>query len=72
MARVGHALVDVHLATGPFVALQALALERAFGVEAAASVLTGIGTCNVLRNTALRITSASVLLEDLFMGDKEK
>lgn len=49
MARVGHALVDVHLATGPFVALETLALERAFGVEAAAAVLTGVGTCHVVK-----------------------
>lgn len=44
MARVGHALVDIHLTTGPFVALKTFALEGTFGVEAAASVLTGIGT----------------------------
>lgn len=58
MARVRHALVDIHLATGPFVALKTFALERAFGVEAAASVLTGIGTCNVLMEQI--ITPASI------------
>lgn len=44
MARVGHAFVDVHLAARSFVSLQALALERALGVEAAAAVLTGVRT----------------------------
>lgn len=47
MTGVRHALVDIHLATRPFIALKTFALKRAFGVEAAATVLTGIGTCNV-------------------------
>lgn len=47
MARVGHALVDVHLAARPFVPLQALTLERAFGVDTATAVLTRIGTYDI-------------------------
>lgn len=47
MARIGHAFVDIHLATRTFISLETLALERAFGVKAATAVLTRIGTCNV-------------------------
>lgn len=47
MAGIGHAFIDVHLATRTFVSLEALALERAFGVKAATAMLTRIGTCNV-------------------------
>lgn len=44
VAGVGHALVDVHLAARSLVSLETLALEGAFGVEAAAAMLTRIGT----------------------------
>lgn len=44
MARIRHAFVDVHFATRSFISLKTLTLERAFGVEAAAAMFTGIGT----------------------------
>lgn len=47
MARVRHALIDVHLATRSFISLKTPALERAFGVEAATAVFTRVGTYNV-------------------------
>lgn len=43
VARVGHAFIDVHLTTGSFIPLQTLALERAFCVDTATTVLTWIG-----------------------------
>lgn len=45
-ARVGQTLIDVQLTARPHVALQALALERAFGVETLSCVFTRVGTCN--------------------------
>lgn len=47
MARIRHALIDVHLTTGSFIPLQALTLERAFSVDTATAVLTWIGTYDV-------------------------
>jgi len=47
MARIRHALIDVHLATRSFISLKTLALEGAFGVEAAAAVFTGVGAYNI-------------------------
>lgn len=47
MARIRHAFIDVHLATRPFISLKTLALERAFGIEAATTMLTRIGTYNI-------------------------
>lgn len=47
MARIRHALIDVHLASRSFVSLKTLALEGAFGVDAAPTVLTGVGTYNI-------------------------
>lgn len=42
-AGVGQTLVDVQLAARPHVALQALALERAFGVQTLPRVLARVG-----------------------------
>lgn len=50
MARVRHALIDVHLATRSFISLKTLALKRAFGVEAAAAMFTRVGTKGALVN----------------------
>lgn len=46
VARIRHAFIDVHLATGAFISLKTLALEGAFGVEAAAAMFTRVGTYN--------------------------
>lgn len=43
VARVRHAFIDVHLTSGSFIPLQTLALERAFCVDTATTVLTWIG-----------------------------
>lgn len=47
VARVRHAFIDVHLTTGSFIPLQTLALERAFCVDTATTVLTWIGTYDI-------------------------
>lgn len=44
MARIRHAFIDVHLTTRSFVSLETPTLERAFGVEAAATMFTRVGT----------------------------
>lgn len=44
VARVRHAFIDIHLTTGSFIPLQTLALERAFCVDTATTMLTWIGT----------------------------
>lgn len=47
MARIGHAFIDIHLTARTLVSLETLTLERAFGVEAATSVFTRVGSWNV-------------------------
>lgn len=49
-ARIGHAFIDVHLAARAFIPLETLALEGAFGVKAATTMLTGVGTKRTLVN----------------------
>lgn len=44
MAGIRHAFIDIHLTARSLISLKALALEGAFGVEAATTVLTRIGT----------------------------
>lgn len=44
-AGVRQALVDVQLAARPHIALQALTLEGALGVETLSRVLTRVGAC---------------------------
>lgn len=47
MARIRHAFIDVHLATRSFISLKTLTLKRAFGVEAATTMFTRVGTYNI-------------------------
>lgn len=47
MARIGNALIDIHLAARSSIPLKTLALERAFGIKAATTMLTRISTCNI-------------------------
>lgn len=47
MARIRHAFIDVHLTTGSFIPLQALALERAFSVDTPAAVFAWIGAYDI-------------------------
>lgn len=47
MARIRHAFIDVHLATRSLISLKTLALERAFGVKAATTMFTRVGTYNI-------------------------
>lgn len=44
MARIRHALIDIHLTARSFISLKALALERPFGVQASPTVFTWVGT----------------------------
>lgn len=44
LTGVGHALVDIHLAPRALITLETLALERAFSVQAAPTVLARVGT----------------------------
>lgn len=46
IARIRHAFIDVHFTAGSLISLKTLALERAFGVEAATTVFTRVGTYN--------------------------
>lgn len=44
VARIRHTFIDIHLATRAFVSLKTFTLERAFGVQAATTMLTRVGT----------------------------
>lgn len=65
LARVGVALIDVHLTARPCVALQTLTVERALGVDAFPSVLTRIAVCHC---TFIHILSAVCSLMALRTG----
>lgn len=43
MARIGHALIHIHLTARSLVSLETLTLEGAFSVKAAATMLTRVG-----------------------------
>lgn len=44
VARIRHALVDIHLTTRALITLETLTLEGAFGVQAATTMFTRVGT----------------------------
>lgn len=50
VAGIGHAFIDVHLTARSFIPLWTLALKRAIGVKAAATMFTGVGTKSTLIN----------------------
>lgn len=50
IAGIRHTLIDVHLTTRAFISWETFALERAFGIQAATTMFTRVGSKGALIN----------------------